>query len=291
MGVQDMSDIGDSAGLGIEMRLDEEALGVAFDPALVDCGNDRHALSERSLQAMRPVLMEEGADGPAIVYRMYDNMGVANAQKRERATAARARYDLTVLRHGMLADELPKTFGHFHPPTPGAPRLSFPEAYECICGTVLFLMQRVANASDIYAPAGELRVVDVILAEVRAGERVVMPPNYGHVMINPTDAVTLTSNWVCRDFNSYYEPYEAHGGAAYYVLPGSGGGKLVPNEAYGDVPQCRRARPKQDTPELGLQPDVPLFTAFHAAPDRFRYLAEPHTAGDALAVERLFDFE
>ncbi|MFQ5811089.1 MAG: glucose-6-phosphate isomerase family protein, partial [Armatimonadota bacterium] len=239
----------------------------------------------------RSVLMDATADGPAILYRMYRNMGVADAEKREQAQAARLRYDITVLRHGRLGDELLKTSGHFHPPTPGAPQLSFPETYECVRGTALFLMQKVANASDIYAPAGQVRIVDVILAEVHAGERVIMPPNYGHVMINPTHAVTVTSDWVCGDFDSYYEPYEAHRGAAYYVLPGSDGGvELTPNEAYGDVPECRRARPKQDIPELGLRPDTPLFAAFYAAPDKFGYLCEPGTAAEALAAENLFDF-
>ena len=288
-----MIDVGKLAGLGIEAPLDEAALGVAFDPAQVDCGGQRHELSERSIQAIRPVLMDSEADGPSILYRMYRNMGVSDTDRRRQAADERLRYDITVLRSGALGDELLKTSGHFHPPTPGAPQFSFPEAYECIHGTALFLMQKVANASDIYAPCGEVHLVDVILAEVRAGERVIMPPNYGHVMINPTDAVTVTSDWVCGDFSSYYAPYEAHRGAAYYILAAGGQQRprLVANEAYGDLPECRRARPRQDVPELGLQPGLPLFSAFYAGPERFRYLREPDTAPDALEAESLFDFE
>ncbi len=288
-----MIDLGGRSGLGIEMLLDEEALGIAFDPASVDSDEGSHSMSERTIQAIRPVLTDPNADGPPILYRMYRNMGRDDADARQRANKARLRYDITVLRSGMLGEELLKTSGHFHPPTPGAPQLSFPEAYEVMHGKVLFLMQKVANASDIHAPAADLRIADVILAEVHAGERIVMPPNYGHVMINPTQQVIVTSDWVCSDFSSYYAPYEAHRGAAYYVLPGGDSGelKLVPNSAYGDVPECRRARPKQEMPAIGLEPDVPLFSAFHSAPARFRYLCEPHIVGDALAVEQLFDFQ
>ncbi len=288
-----MTDIGELAGLDIEVHLDEAAIGIAFDPAQVDSAEQRHGLSERAIQAIRPVLMDAEADGPAILYRMYRNMGVSDSDRRRQAADERLRYDITVLRNGALGNELMKTSGHFHPPTKSAPHFSFPETYECIHGTALFLMQKVANASDIYAPCGEVRLVDVILAEVRAGERVIMPPNYGHVMINPTDGVTVTSDWVCGDFSSYYAPYEAHRGAAYYVLTADGQErpKLVANEAYGDLPQCRRARPRQDVPELGLQQGLPLFAAFYASPERFRYLREPDTARDALEAESLFDFE
>jgi len=193
----------------------------------------------------------------------------------------------------MLGEELLKTSGHFHPPTPCALHVSYPEAYEVIHGTVWFLLQKVEKATDIYAPVGKVRITDVILAEVRAGERVIMPPNYGHVMVNPTDGIVVTADWVCDDFSSYYGPYEAHQGAAVYVLPGKTGGdpEVVPNERYGDVPACRRARPRQEIPELGVAPDLALFCAFYAAPEKFRSLRQPHVAGDALAVEQLFDFE
>lgn len=66
-----------------------------------------------------------------------------------------------------------------------------------------------------------------------------MPPNYGHVTINPTERVLITSNWVSRDFCSIYEPYTNLRGACYYYIDG----KWVRNPMYPEAPKMRFSEP------------------------------------------------
>ena len=46
----------------------------------------------------------------------------------------------------------------------------------------------------------------------KEGDKVVVPPNYGHITINPFDKTLVMSNWVCSDFPSIYEPIKRLGG-------------------------------------------------------------------------------
>jgi len=59
------------------------------------------------------------------------------------------------------------------------------------------------------------------------------------VTINPTKKVLLTSNWVCRDFSSIYEPYTRLRGACYYYI----NQEWVKNKNYGAVPEMRFLEP------------------------------------------------
>lgn len=284
-----MIDLGESSGLGFELLLDRQRLGVAFDPRDVDCKDDKHALGERSIQAIREVTKDPEAEGPTILYRMYRNMGRSDPASRELARKWHVRYDISVFDHGTLGQEWFKTSGHYHPPVPEAEQVSFPEVYEVIYGTALFLLQKVADPREVTKPGNIPAVTDVILIEVRQGERAVMPPNYGHVMINASDDVVVTSNWVSSLFASVYEPYEKARGGAYYVVRDGQGLRLEPNPSYGSLPPCRRGRPRQDLPALGLEARTPLYASFLARPEAFAYVSGPDLLLDELAPERVIE--
>ncbi|MFQ6131906.1 MAG: glucose-6-phosphate isomerase family protein, partial [Armatimonadota bacterium] len=244
----------------------------------------------RSLHAIRQVTKDPNADGPAILYRMYRNMGRSDPDSRKLARVRGLRYDISVFDHGTLGDEWFKTSGHYHPPLPGVEDISYPEVYEVMYGTAMFLLQKVDDPRAVMEPGAIPPVTDVILIVVREGERAVMPPNYGHVMINATDDVVVTSNWVSSLFNSQYGPYAAARGAAYYVLKDGDGVALEPNPAYGDVPQCRRGRPRQDLPALGIESKTPLYTSFYYRPELWTYVSRPDLCLDELAPEKVIEF-
>jgi glucose-6-phosphate isomerase len=56
------------------------------------------------------------------------------------------------------------------------------------------------------------------LVKATRGDKVIVPPNCGHVAINPSEKTLKMANWVCRSFESLYEPYTQHHGGAYYEL-------------------------------------------------------------------------
>jgi glucose-6-phosphate isomerase len=135
----------------------------------------------------------------------------------------RLRYDLTVIPPRDLCGELVKNKGHYHPNNSAG--TGFPEIYEVLEGTAHYLLQ--SSTLD-----------DVVLIEAEAGDLVIIPPDYGHITINPSlDQILSMANIVSTAFESEYGEYEARHGAAWYELSD---GTLVRNPAYRDAPPVRR---------------------------------------------------
>ena len=49
-----------------------------------------------------------------------------------------------------------------------------------------------------------------------AGDKVLVPPDYGHVTVNRSNKTLKMSNFVARSFSSIYAPFKEMGGAAYF---------------------------------------------------------------------------
>jgi len=147
---------------------------------------------------------------------------------RDKILEHRLRFDLTIIPPNMIGKEFIKTFGHYHPIAED--NLSYTEIYEVLSGKAYYLLQKIENG----------KIVDVIVVEANTGDKVIIPPNYGHVTINPSNKELRMTNWVCRDFKSDYEPYERLRGACYYYTEDG----WIKNERYGDVPEIRFVKPK-----------------------------------------------
>lgn len=228
--------------------------------------------SARTLGEMREVLYHQGdeqrrfpdlADDARQLYFMY--RGVATWEDLDQIRLLGLRYDLTVIPPGVLGRELVKTAGHYHPPTPdGSP--GYPEVYEVLHGTANYLFQRVS--------ADGRSVAAVLLIEAGPGDKVVIPPGFGHVTINPGPGVLVMANWVEATFRSLYGPLMASRGAAYYRLAA---GEWVANPSYEKVATLRRVHPCP-RPELGLVEGVPLYDCALTFRDQIRFLVEPRRA-------------
>ncbi|MFS8570396.1 MAG: glucose-6-phosphate isomerase family protein [Thermaerobacter sp.] len=213
----------------------------------------------RALEAMRPVLADPAAQGPAELYFMYRGAGPAAPQAGARRRGLR--YDLTVLRPGLVGREYVKTFGHEHPAAPDG--IAYPELYQVAAGRAWFILQ-------------DRRTVLVIAAG--PGDCALIPPGFGHVTVNVGPGPLVLANWVDGGFTSLYDGYRQRRGAAVYVEAGSGGPVLRSNPAYHPAPAVRWGAPTP--PDLvGLQePGEPIFTAVCRDPDRFAYLCRPAAA-------------
>lgn len=139
------------------------------------------------------------------------------------------RYDITVIPPGKLGCEFIKTAGHYHPFINDT-GFTYPEVYEVLKGKAHYLLQR--------CDGGKMK--DVALIEAVEGDKVIIPPNYGHVTINPSNKELKMANWVSRSFESLYEPYKKCGGAAYYEMTD---GCLMKNARCGHVPNIRYLKP------------------------------------------------
>ncbi|MFY9801231.1 MAG: glucose-6-phosphate isomerase family protein, partial [Methanoregula sp.] len=76
-----------------------------------------------------------------------------------------------------------------------------------------------------------------VIISAYAGDLVIIPPEYGHVSINPSPDKTLTmANIVSTAFESEYGEYEKYRGGAYYEMSD---GKILKNSRYPLLPPVR----------------------------------------------------
>jgi len=167
------------------------------------------------------------------------------------------RYDLTVIPPNKIGMEFIKTYGHYHPPAENG--LSFTEIYEVLEGEAYYLLQKVENG----------KVTDVIVVEAKKGDKVIIPPNYGHVTINPSNKELKMTNWVYRNFSSIYGPYSEYRGACYYYTEDG----WVKNEKYGDVPEIRFVKSKIPK-KLGLSKNEEMYKLVKS-PEKLEFLWKP----------------
>jgi glucose-6-phosphate isomerase len=183
------------------------------------------------------------------------------------------RFDLTVIPAGSLGKEYMKTSGHYHPIKPGT-QVEYPELYYVVSGQATYLMQKHATDGSIE---------DVIIARVKPGEAIIMPPFYGHVTINETDETLVMANWVEANFSSVYGDYEKKRGAAYYLKIDKGSEK---NPQYGELPEARfmQSNP-QSIAELA---DTPVYNYVEKI-KTIDLIANPENYKDDFEIKRLFE--
>ncbi|MEM2924490.1 MAG: glucose-6-phosphate isomerase family protein [Methanocellales archaeon] len=194
------------------------------------------------------------------LYYMYRDLTLS--KKDENASRQYClRYDITIIPSFNLGREYVKTAGHYHPPLNS--NLTYPELYEVLEGKAHYLLQK-PEKTDIS------RILDVVLIEAEAGDKVIIPPNYGHITINPTKKTLKMANWVSRNFTSIYDPYRRMGGGAYFELTN---GEFIKNKNYIQVPEIRFLKPANFS-EFGLQKNKEIYGLIRN-PEKLEFLNKP----------------
>jgi glucose-6-phosphate isomerase, archaeal len=171
-----------------------------------------------------------------------------------------------VIRPGTLGGEYVKTAGHYHPEKPGT-GCTYPEVYEVLHGRAHYLLQRPHPAFPDQLEAS-------ILVAAKPGDKVLIPPGFGHITINPGGDYLIMSNWVAAAFTSLYDPIRRLGGGAYYELQAAEGPEFIANEKYRGTPPLQRC-PVTPVAELNLITGLPLYRVFQENSEAFNYLLYP----------------
>jgi glucose-6-phosphate isomerase len=240
----------------------------------------------RTIEEVRPYL-EDGAARAARrdAYLMY--RGVMREEDRELFSRTNLRYDITVIFPGNLGREFPKTIGHVHAVKPGT-SLTYPEVYEVLSGTAYFLFQRM----EAEGVAGE-----VYLVVTEPGEKVVVPPGFGHVTVNPKDEPLIVANLFRDNVTSDYTSFKSHRGGAYYVgkydegVVGAdtrNGIAVARNGRYRRFDRLSVVRPRE-VYGLGIDFGKPLYRAFTGNPTAFAFLDAPEEYEAKLVPEAVFE--
>ncbi|HHX75375.1 MAG TPA: glucose-6-phosphate isomerase [Firmicutes bacterium] len=190
--------------------------------------------------------------------------GVSREEDRELLAAHGLRYDVTVIRPGRIGREYIKTAGHYHPVKPGTDT-TYPEVYEVLAGRAHYLLQTEPDEEG----------VDAIIIEAVPGDKVLIPPGYGHITINPGTEPLIMSNWVAAGFASVYGPIKELRGGAYFEVAAEGEDEqFLVNPNYQPTPRLAM-RPVEDWPDFGLIAGKPMYLAFLADPGKFAFLTHP----------------
>ena len=175
----------------------------------------------RHLNDMRGVLYDrqwaESAEDTDLYY-MYRKIKEENGLN----------HNITITLSKKLGKEFNKTKGHVHIGNYG-------ETYTVLEGKAIFLMQKTK---------GEI-IEDVYAVQASEGESVIIPAQYGHVTINPSDIDLKTGDWSCKDCKSDYSLFEKlHGACYYYTING-----WIKNENYKNIPELRFENPLKELPK------------------------------------------
>jgi oxalate decarboxylase/phosphoglucose isomerase-like protein (cupin superfamily) len=155
----------------------------------------------RTLEEMRPVLMDPNSYGPDPVYVVHQDLG-------------NQWINMTKLMPGNYSGEYPKTFGHYHADGKD-------EIYHIESGEGLLFLQ-----SD----------KEISLVRVKAGQEVKILKEYAHAWINigPDPLVSYDDH---KDPQDNYQPIAEKHGLAYYIVSDNGQPKAVPNPNYPNPPE------------------------------------------------------
>ena len=254
-------------GAGIPIFLQEEAdLDLQFGAKLqVDTRKSRKLGEMRAVLLDKQKLLEE-----TVVYRMYD--GVYRNEDRKLFHGKRLRYDLTLMFPGKIGRELIKTAGHFHSISDDQ-LFTYPELYEVLYGEVHFILQKKGKSEN--------EVGDAVVIIAQKGQRIVVPPDYGHVAVNPGTVPLVLANWIAEECKPDYKTLSKYAGAVLYEIEENGARRLIKNENYMHIQGYRTIEASSALSSLfELNNDVTLYNLLADDPDFLDWLRYPSRAID-----------
>jgi len=210
--------------------------------------------SRMSLSEMKGVLHNKRleANTSAIAYHVFRR--VALNVDLHLFDKSGVRYDITVLPPSDWGGECPRTFGHVHQRTPTSP----PEVFEVAEGKPHFLIQDTVRTGSIW------------IVEAEKGDKILIPPDTLHLIINPSDQHVVTSNLVSNAAIQDYEYVRRMSGAAYFELQG---GRFERNQCYHGQYKMEfiRANSQAQSQEIIKSRDR-IYDLFTSKPEIFNFL-------------------
>jgi glucose-6-phosphate isomerase len=221
------------------------------------------------------VAVPEAVDAIAdrIAYLTYRDVRPAH----ETGLAANGlRYDVTVTLPGAVGGEFTKTAGHYH--ALDASGVSWAEIYDVLAGEAAFVLQRAEGD-----PAGDPAVTRGIVIVAEPGDRLVIPPGYGHVTVNIGLTPLVVADLVATASNNHYQGYATRQGGAIRIL-------AVPDEADAFEAEWNPAYPEVDegieviaAGDLeSFEAETPLYTLGVDSPDEVAFLTNPSLSAFAV---------
>jgi glucose-6-phosphate isomerase len=246
---------------GLDIAVDPDTMGFRYGPGV------RGPEPEfRTLDAIRPSLLDPACSGPSPVY------SIAMDVRREADEAGLQErcllFGVVAYAAGRLGREPVRSQGHVHATAPHS-GWSPPELFEIWEGRAIIYAQQFA-ADD---PG---KCVAVLAGP---GEKVVVPPGWAHAVINADPGRRMVFGaWCDRQYGFDYTGVRAHGGLAHF--PVIVGDPETANEIAWVANQRYRTsrlevRGTRTYPELGLNPVEPIYSQYLSKPESVEWVAWP----------------
>lgn len=244
---------------GLPIQLDEKTYKLKFGDGLT-----KPAAQARMFSEIKSVLMDpEAKPEREEIYFMYRD--VHKTIDEETIREHKVRYDITVLPPSLLGQEFVKTAGHYHSRVPGED-YEYPELYEVLYGNATFMIQKIDENG---------KVITVMVIHAGPGNKVIYPPNYGHIIINIGSTPLVTANWVSSEYTADYQSIASKHGMAYYIVKKGDSHEFVPNKNYGELPPIRQTSGHTKA-SFGFSMLHPMYETGVKHPDRLDFLNKPH---------------
>ena len=195
-----MIDLEDVSGLPVKVESDtgDFVLGSSLNTP---------SILTRTLHDLDTVWAKDVLEENRVIYRYTSGLWLPGDGELWRN--AGVGYGIVSFLPGIFGGEYVKSSGQYHAMGPGQ-KMATPEIYTVLVGCGHFMLQRSHPPYEA--------ILDAVLVEVKAGETFVVPPDYGHLQINPTDGPLVFSYTVAHPLVSNYEPYRQRRGAIYYEM-------------------------------------------------------------------------
>lgn len=197
------------------------------------------------------------------LYYMYRDLAETPHDKSV-LLAQKLRYDVTVMPFQLLGRELVKTAGHQHSIVPTTD-LTYPEIYEILEGKTIFLLQESKNNT----------ILDAYAVRAQKNDKIIIPPNYSHIMINVGSAELKTANYVSRDCQNVYTTIEKNQGMCYFAVENKSQNiEWVKNSNYQSAPSLVFKKAEQLTDRFKISKVDSLYSLVNN-PDKLDFLRQP----------------
>ena len=247
---------------GLNVEIQRDPMGFAYGAGVYGPKPEY-----RSLEAIRPSLLDPQAQGPETVYAIA--MDVAKEEHRPALDERMLLFGVVTYAAGLLGKEPVRSQGHVHALSKHS-QWSPPELYEIWEGKAIVYMQE--KVEDKPGPCY------AVYAE--AGSKVLVPPRWAHCAINadPSSPMTFAA-WCDREYSFKYDEVRAYHGLAWYPLVEEGGAiqwKHNPRYKEGQI-ICKES---EDYGAFGIEKDVPIYVQFEKDLNKFQFISKPGLVKD-----------
>ncbi len=226
----------------------------------------------RNLHDLKAVWAKPIEEDDQVIYRYTSALHLKeDAPVWKKANMA---YGIVIFVPGTFSGEYVKSSGQYHPPVQPC-NMGTPEIYTVLSGVGHFLLQK---ASPPFS-----KIEDAVMVEVQEGETFVVPPDYGHLQINPGPEPLVFSYAVMDGMKGCYDPFKTRKGAIYHEMA-EGEERYVFNGRYPDHVPLRVLR----AADLCQLPELNERVTYQAIRDRLPelpFLTDPTVFPESAALQ------